>query len=234
MSGGRLIGVGVGPGDSELLTLKALRTIRDAPVLAFVAAGGQPSIARQIAAPYIPPDKREINITLPLDGRAQLMRAAFDEGASRIAAELELGLDVALLCEDDPLFYGFFIQFLGRLGQHYPSEVVPGVLSIQAASASARLPLVWRSRSLTVVPGSLPEDRLRRRLRAADAAVILDPGLRLPMLRRVLDELGMLGGALYVERLSRPEARIVSLAERPDQGHAPPGALVVVPVRSAR
>jgi precorrin-2/cobalt-factor-2 C20-methyltransferase len=114
---GRLLGIGVGPGDPELLTLKALRYLQAAPVVAYVAAQGQPSIARQIAAPHLPPGQREINIALPMHPSPELADAAYAEGASRIGAELERGRDVAVLCEGDPLLYGSFRQLLRRLGR---------------------------------------------------------------------------------------------------------------------
>ena len=227
MSTGRLIGVGVGPGDPELLTLKAIRCIQECPVLAWVAAAGRPSIARRIAASHIPSDRREINIALPMNPHPDLTRAAYDEGASRIAAELEQGDDVALLCEGDPLLYGSFIQFLGRLGASYPSLVVPGITSVSAAAAAARLPLVWRSRTLVIVPATLPEDLIEDRIRQADTAAILKVGHRLPALRAMLQRLGLLERAILVERASTTDERVLPLADA-QAGEAPYFSLLLV------
>ena len=230
---GRLIGVGVGPGDPELLTLKAVRAIREAPVLAYAAAGGQPSLARRIAAVHIPPGRREINVVLPMDPHPELARAAYDEGASRIAAELELGDDVAVLCEGDPFFYGSFIQFFGRLGPNYPCLVVPGVTSISAATAAAGLPLAWRSRTLSIVPATLPPAELERRLEEADAAVVLKVGRHLGTVRDVLAKLDLIGAAVLIERATMPEQRLAPLVDVA-AAEAPYMSLILVPGRGGR
>lgn len=230
---GCLIGVGVGPGDPELLTLKAARRIRDARNLAFVAASGRRSTAREIAAAEIRPGTREINIALPMDPQPELARAAYDEGSSRIAAELERGDDVVVLCEGDPLFYGSFIQIFARLGQHYRSEIVPGVTSVSAASAAARLPLVWRSRSLVVLPAMLPRSLLGARLAGADAAVFMKVGRHLGEVRRLLDDLGLLERAIYVEKVSTPDERIMPLIDLEEEDAAY-FSLILVPIRGAR
>lgn len=227
MTTGRLIGIGVGPGDPDLITLKALRCLRDAPVVAYVAAGGQPSMARQIAAPHLPQIAREINLALPMHPRPELASAAFDEGASRIAAELEDGSDVAVLCEGDPLFYGSFVHILSRLGAQYRTEIVPGITAISAAAATTHLPLLTRSETLIVVPATLPRDALAARLRDAESAAILKLGRHLDKLRGVLHELGLMDRAVYVERASTGRQRVMSLADHPD-AEAPYFALVMI------
>ena len=229
MSTGRLIGIGVGPGDPELMTLKAVRHVGEAPVLAYVAAGGRTSLARRIAAPHIPAGKREINIALPMHPRPELAQAAYDEGASRLAAELEQDRDVAVLCEGDPLFYGSFVQLFARLGAQYRTEVVPGVISITAAAAAARMPLVWRDKTLSVLPATLPVDELRHRLGRADAAAVLKVGRHLAQVRAILDELGLMERAIYVERASGPDERVMSLLDLEGETEAPYFALILVP-----
>ncbi|MDX1540992.1 MAG: precorrin-2 C(20)-methyltransferase, partial [Geminicoccaceae bacterium] len=189
MRSGRLVGIGVGPGDPELMTLKAVRAIGECPVVAFVSAGGRPSLARRIAATHIGADQREVNIALPMNLHPEIAQAAYDEGASRITAELEQGLDVALLCEGDPLLFGSFIQFLARIGPRYACRVIPGVTSVSAAAAAAQMPLVWRQRSLVVLPATLPVELLEDRLRHAEAAAILKVGRHLEAVRDVLARL---------------------------------------------
>jgi precorrin-2/cobalt-factor-2 C20-methyltransferase len=224
---GRLFGIGVGPGDPELLTLKALRYLQAAPVVAYVAARGQPSIARQIAAPHLQPGQREINIALPMHPSPELAEAAYDEGASRIGAELERGRDVAVLCEGDPLLYGSFSQLLKRLAASYPTEIVPGIMSIAAAAAAARRPLAIRSDTLTVVPATVPMEALRARLAHSGSAAVLKLGRHLDKVRQVLGELDLLDRAIYVERASTTEQRILPLVDM-KEASAPYFSLVLI------
>jgi precorrin-2/cobalt-factor-2 C20-methyltransferase len=233
VSTGRLIGVGVGPGDPELLTLKAVRCLEHAPVIAYVSARGRPSIARQIAAGHVPAGRKELNLALPMNPLPELADAAYDEGAARIGAELEQGFDVVVLCEGDPLFYGSFAQLLSRLSQYYPTEIVPGVTSISAASAAMRQPLVFRSASLAVVPATLPRDSLTARLRVAEAAAILKLGRHVGKVRGVLAELGLLERAIYIEWASTDHERWMQLTDLETE-NAPYFALVLVPAEPYR
>ncbi len=228
MSTGRLLGIGVGPGDPELMTLKAVRLLRAAQVVSYVSANGQPSIARRIAAVHLPGTQREINLALPMLPLPELAEAAYDEGASRIGAELEQGRDVAVLCEGDPLFYGSFTHLLARLAGQYPTEIVPGVVSFTAAAAAAHQPLVARAESFLVVPATLPADQLRMRLGQFEAAAILKLGRHLAKVRRVLGELGLLERAIYVEWASTEQERVLRLIDLADN-EAPYFALVLLP-----
>jgi precorrin-2/cobalt-factor-2 C20-methyltransferase len=225
---GRLFGIGVGPGDPELLTLKALRYLQAAPVVAYVSARGQPSVARHIAAPHLQPGQRELNIALPMHPSPELADAAYDEGASRIGAELERGRDVAVLCEGDPLLYGSFNQLLKRLGSFYPAEIVPGITSITAAAAAARRPITIRTDTLTVVPATLPMEALRARLGQTNAAVILKIGRHLDKVRQVLAELNLLDRAIYVEGVSTADQRVMPLVDMKDMS-APYFTLILIP-----
>ena len=203
---GRLLGIGVGPGDPELLTLKALRCLQAAPVVAYVAARGQPSIARQIAAPHLQPGQREINIALPMHPSPELADAAYDEGASRIGAELERGRDVAVLCEGDPMLYGSFSQLLARLAPSYPTEIVPGITSVTAAAAAAGRPLATRNDTLAIVPATLPMEALRARLGHGNA---VDPQARPPSRQGApgaRPSSACSTAAIYVERVSTARA----------------------------
>jgi precorrin-2/cobalt-factor-2 C20-methyltransferase len=225
---GRLLGIGVGPGDPELLTLKALRYLQAAPVIAYVAAQGQPSIARQIVAPHLPPGQREINIALPMHPSPELADAAYDEGASRIGADLERGRDVAVLCEGDPLLYGSFSQLLKRLSGIYPTEVVSGITAVTAAAAAARMPLVIRNDTLTILPATLPMEALRARLGQTQAAAILKVGRHLRKVRQVLDSLDLLDRAIYVEQVTTAEQRVMPLVDVTEVT-APYFSLVLIP-----
>jgi precorrin-2/cobalt-factor-2 C20-methyltransferase len=210
---GRLLGVGVGPGDPELLTLKAVRILNESPVIAYVSAGGRPSMARHIVAQYLPLGQLEINLTLPMQPMPEIAHAAYEEGAARIGAELERGRDVAVLCEGDPFIYGSFAQLFDRLGDRYPTEVVPGIASFTAAAAAARTPLVARTQTLMVLPATLPADELAAHLARADAAAILKLGRHFAKVREVIAELGLLDRAIYVEHASAARERVVPMAD---------------------
>jgi precorrin-2/cobalt-factor-2 C20-methyltransferase len=228
VSSGRLLGVGVGPGDPELLTLKAVRVLRESPVVAYVSPGGRSSMARRIVARHLSPARSEIEIALPVRLLRELARAAYDEGAARIAAELECGRDVAVLCVGDPFVYGSFAQLFERLGERYPTEVVPGVTSFTAAAAAAHAPLVDRSQTLVVLPATLPSDALAIHLARNDGAAILKLGRHLAKVREVLAGLGLLERAIYVEHASTAHERVVPLADLAID-EAPYFALILVP-----
>lgn len=210
---GRLIGIGVGPGDPELITVKAIKAIRSAPAVAFISANGRPSMARQIAAEHIGASAKEIKVTLPMHPSPEIAQSAYDEGASRISAELEQGKDTAVLCEGDPLFYGSFGHILGRLHNQYPVEIVPGVSSVMAAAAAAEQPLAFGAEAFSVLPATMSEENLSTRLKAADAAVIMKLGRHIEKVRTVLESLGLVERAIYVERASGAEQKIVPFAE---------------------
>jgi precorrin-2/cobalt-factor-2 C20-methyltransferase len=225
---GRLLGIGVGPGDPELLTLKAVRVLDESPVIAYVSAGGRPSMARRIVAQHLTPGRPEINLALPMQPFPELAQAAYDEGAARIGAELERGRDVAVLCEGDPFLYGSFTQLFERLGERYATEVVPGVMSFTAAAAAARTPLVRRTQTLLVLPATLPTDELTAHLARADAAVILKLGRHLAKVREVVAQLGLLERAIYVEHASTARECVLPLADLAVD-EAPYFSLVLLP-----
>ena len=229
---GRFWGVGVGPGDPELITLKAARVISSADVVAFHAGVGKSSNARQIAAALIPDGVVEEELRYPVTtggtshpgGYAGAMAAFYSEAAERLAAHLAAGRDVVLLAEGDPLFYGSFMYMHDRLSDSYETEIVPGVPAFAAASAS---PLVRQTDVLTVLPGTLPEAELARRLADTDAAIIMKLGRTFPAVRRALAAAGRLEHAVYVERASMPTERWLPVADV-DPGSVPYFSLVLV------
>ena len=208
---GRLHGLGVGPGDPELLTLKALRLLQSAPVIAYPAPEHGDSFARSIVGRWIGANQREIAIRLPMRP-GPLPASIYDEGAAVVACELDRGNDVALLCQGDPLFYGSFINLFARLAGRYRIDIVPGVSSLSACAAAAGFPLVWREQALTVVPATLEADQLMARLAHADTAAIIKIGRHLPRVRRILERLGLLDDAIYIEHASLPIQRVGPLA----------------------
>jgi len=209
---GQLYGLGVGPGDPELLTLKALRLLRAAPIIAYPAPETGSSFARGIVAQWLDAGKREIAIRFPMrPGPAPA--AIYDEAAARLTLALDEGDDIAFLCQGDPLFYGSFTGIYLRLAPRYKVTIVPGVSSLTACAAAASLPLAQRDATLSVIPATLAEDELARRLAASEAAAVIKIGRHFAKLRRVLDGLGRLDNAVYVEHATLPSQRIAPLAE---------------------
>lgn len=211
---GRLFGVGVGPGDPELLTLKAVRLIVECPVIAYPApAGGAASMARQIAAPHIPVGKTEIVIETPMVPGQFPANDIYDRYAFEIAEHLIAGRDVAVLCEGDPFLFGSFMYLFGRLSADHPTEVVSGVSSLGACAARAEVPLVSRNQTLSVIPAPIDEEDLERGIAAADAVAIMKVGRHLPKVRRVLEKLNRLDDATYVERATLENERVMPLSD---------------------
>ena len=211
MTIGLLYGLGLGPGDPELVTLKALRLLRAAPVVAYPAPEDGDSFARRIVAEWLDRGQREIRVRFPMRP-GPTPAAIYEAAAAQLAAVLDAGDDIAYLCQGDPLFYGSFAGILTRLAARYSVTVVPGVSSLTACAAAASEPLVRRDETLSVIPASLPEDELGARLAQVDAAAIIKLGRHFAKLRQVLARLGLLDGAVYVERASLPTQRVAPLA----------------------
>jgi len=214
---GVLYGVGLGPGDPELITLRAYRLISGADVVAYPALAGGDSFARSIAADMIPEGTREIVMDVPMTTAREPAQAAYDLGAAEIAAVLEAGTDVVCLCEGDPFFYGSFMYLYARLNDRFEVQVVPGVTSITTCAARAGMPLAARNERLTVLPGPLPEDELRLRIDGAESVAIMKVGRHLAKIRGVIDDLGLTDQAAYVERASLPDEVVCRLRDAPEK-----------------
>jgi precorrin-2/cobalt-factor-2 C20-methyltransferase len=233
---GRLYGVGVGPGDPELLTLKAARAIERADVVAHFAKAGNASHARRIVAAHLRADALELALEYPVTTEiergdpeyAARIDAFFERSAERVAEQLELGRTVAVLSEGDPFFYGSYMHLHARLAPRYATEVIPGVTSLSGCWSSAGLPIAQGEDVLVVLPATLAEDELCRRLGDADAVAILKVGRNLAKLRRALAESKRLDSALYVERGTMADSVLMPLREKPDD-RAPYFAVVLVP-----
>lgn len=232
---GHFHGVSVGPGDPELLTLKAVRLIEAADVIAYHAAAGKTSNARRIVADLIGPGVIEEELTYPVTtgttdhpgGYAGAMADFYEHSANRLAEHLDAGRDVVLLSEGDALFYGSYMYMHDRLSDRYPTEIVPGVPAFLAASAAVASPLVRQTDVLTVLPGTLPEPELARWLATTDGAIIMKLGRTFPAVRRALAAAGRLDHAMYVERATMSEERWLPVAEV-DPDTVPYFSLIVV------
>ena len=237
---GRLYGVGLGPGDPELVTLKAARLIRDADVVAYHAGRHGSSIARRIAGDLVRDGVIEEQLVYPVTtgtaahpgGYAGAMADFYEESAARLATHLEAGRDVVLLAEGDPLFYGSYMYMHDRLADRYHTEVVPGVTSVAAASAAVASPLVRQTDVLTVLPGTMPEPELARRLADTQGAVIMKLGRTFPAVLRALEAAGRDGDAYYVERASTDQ-QVVLPVKDVDPDRVPYFSIIVVAGDSA-
>lgn len=214
---GKLYGVGLGPGDPELVTRKAWRLIETARVVAYPAPLGGESFARKIAAAAIRADAEEIVIEVPMRTERQPAQEVYDAAAVRIEAQLRAGADVVVLCEGDPFFYGSFMYLFERLSVRHPTEVVPGVTSLTACAAALSRPLVGRNDVLTVLPGTLPVAALRTGIEQASAVAIMKVGRRLQQIRALIESMGLLRCAGYVERATLPNARVSPLVDAPSE-----------------
>ncbi len=234
----RLIGVGVGPGDPELMTLKAVRALREADVVAHFAKAGRAGNARTIVASHMRPGAVELPLRYPVTTEIPTSDSAygaaidgfFDASAATVAQHLDEGRSVAVLSEGDPLFYGSYMHLHFRLAHRYPTEVIPGVTSLSGCWSAAGLALARGDDVLSVVPGTLDAAALGARLASADAIAIIKVGRNIGKIREAVAAAGRLDGAVYVERGTMTDARIMPLAAKAD-GSAPYFAIVLVPAR---
>jgi precorrin-2 C20-methyltransferase/precorrin-3B C17-methyltransferase len=233
---GVLYGVGLGPGDPELVTVKAARLIAAADVVAYHCARHGRSIARSIAAPYLREGQVEEQLVYPVttestehpDGYAGAIADFYADAAARLAAHLDAGRDVVLLAEGDPLFFSSYMHMHKRLADRYETRIVPGVTSVSAASAAVGTPLVEGDEVLTVLPGTLPPDVLADRLRSTEAAAIMKVSRHFSGIQDALKQAGRLDDAYYVERASTATQRTAAAADV-DAADVPYMALVLVP-----
>jgi precorrin-2 C20-methyltransferase/precorrin-3B C17-methyltransferase len=238
---GRLTGVGVGPGDPDLVTVRATKIIAAADVIAYHCARHGNSIARAAAAPYLRDGVPEEILTYPVTtegtshpgGYAGALADFYEEATQRLAAHLERGRSVVVLCEGDPAFYGSYQHLHTRLSGRFTATVVPGISSVSAAAAAIGVPLVQHDETLTVLPGTLADDELRARLARADAVAVLKLGRAFDRVRAALADTGLLHRARYVERAGTGAQRVETLADV-DPAAVPYMALALVPGRGQR
>jgi precorrin-2 C20-methyltransferase/precorrin-3B C17-methyltransferase len=218
---GTLYGVGLGPGDPELVTIKAARLIDRADVIAYHSARHGRSIARRIAEPHLRGDQIEEALVYPVTtetvdhpgGYQGAIDEFYAEAAERLAAHLAAGRDVVLLAEGDPLFYGSYMHMHKRLAGRFRAEVVPGVTSVSAAAAALGQPLVERDEILTILPGTLPREVLAERLAATDSAAVMKLGRTFGTVRAAFADAGKLDRAAFVERATTDGQRTGALAD---------------------
>lgn len=238
---GTFHGVGLGPGDPDLVTVKAVSIIEKAGLLTYFAKKGRRGNARTIVDKWVKPGQPELPLHYPMTTEThfgeevyiEALRSFYEESVAAITAVLDRGEDVALVCEGDPMFYGSFMHLYIRLKDDYPTSVTPGVTGMAGCWAAAGLPMTWGDDVLTVLPGTLDEDTLVERLAGTDAAVIMKLGSNFPKVRRALERAGLVDRATYVERGTMAGERVVRLADEPEMS-APYFSLILVPGEGRR
>jgi precorrin-2/cobalt-factor-2 C20-methyltransferase len=232
----RLIGVGTGPGDPELLTLKAVSAIAAADVVAYFAKAGNASNARGIVAAHMTEQHIEERLDYPVTTEighheaeyGAAIQGFFDDAAERVAVHLAAGRTVAVLSEGDPMFYGSYMHLHVRLAHRFATEIIPGITAMSGCWSLAGTPIAQGDDVLSVLPGTLTEDELVARAGASEALVVMKVGRNLAKIRRALARAGRLESAIYVERGTMPNGFAQRLVDKPDD-KAPYFALVLVP-----
>lgn len=213
---GKLYGIGVGPGDPELLTLKAHRLLTNASVVAYPAPDSGDSFARSIVAQFMKSEQKEIPIVVPMRVERFPAKSVYDQAAKEIASHLDSGEDVVVLCEGDPFFYGSFMYLFERLAHNYECEVVPGVSSMMASAAAFGRPLAARNDVLTVVPAPLEDDKIKAHLAGSNALCFIKVGRHLERVRELISDAGLLDQSAYLERVTLPNQKLSPLADVDD------------------
>lgn len=233
---GHLYGISTGPGDPELITLKAARLLGECPVVAYFCKRTTRGRARDASEAHITDQHEELPLVYPVttelphgsDEYRQRIEAFFEESANAVADHLKAGRSVAVLNEGDAFFYGSFMHIYLRLRDHFESTVVPGVGAMMAGGALLPHPLMMRDDQLRVIPGTMDDRALRASIDPDRATVIMKVGTNLPLIRGIVTELGIEERAWYVEKASMPEEQVMPLAEAPD-GKAPYFSMVLIP-----
>ena len=238
---GRLYGIGLGPGDPELLTLKAVRCLASVPVVAYFCKKGRRGNARATADAFMPGGCEELALAYPVTTEipvhhpdyAACLAPFYAEAAERLAGHLAAGRDVALLCEGDPLFFGSFMHLYVRLRGRFPVTIVPGVSGMSGCWTAAGLPMSWGDDVLSVLPGTLSQETLREKLLASDASVVMKIGGNFAKVRAAIAAAGLTDEAVYVERGTMEGEIVLPLRDKIGDA-APYFSIVLIPGRGRR
>ena len=222
MNVGTVFGVGVGPGDPDLVTIKAAHVLASTSVVAYFCKRGNKSNALSAAERHLQPQAERLELVYPYTVElapqhpryVAALRSFYAESAARIVERLASGHDVAVLCEGDPLFYGSYLHLHHRLEREHRCIVIPGITSFAGCAARAGLPLVSTDRVFSILPGTLSEAELHARLQGGDPTAIIKLGRNFGKVKSVLERLGRAEAATYVERGTTERERIVPLREQ--------------------
>ena len=224
---GKLFGLGLGPGDPELLTLKALRILQASPVIAYPAPDDGKSFARSIVAEFLNENQTEIPIIIPMRVERFPAKTVYDAASKLIADYLDAGRDVAVLCEGDPFFYGSFMYLFERLAGKYEIEIVPGVSSLVASAAALQRPLAARNDILSVIPAPLDDEAILAHLAASDAVAIIKLGRHFERIKNLIEEAGLTASSGYLERVTLDNQKVKPLSEAGDDS-APYFSMILI------
>ncbi len=224
---GPIWGVGIGPGDPELLTLKAYRIITTANVIAYPAPNDGDSLARAIVADHLPGGQEEIAIRISMDPANFPPKEIYAKAAEDIGARAAAGKSVAILCEGDPFFFGSFMYLFETLSDRWAVDIIPGVSSMMASAAALQIPLAARNDVISVIPATLDEETIAARLATADTAVFIKVGRHLGKLRKALEAAGLVQHAHYIERATMTAERKMPLSDM-GEATAPYFSMVLV------
>ncbi len=221
MTTGRLFGIGLGPGDPELITLKAFKLIQSASVVAYPTAKAGHGNALRTARPHIKPEQQLLPLVYPITAGPKadqpdyldVMYQFYDDTAEQMATLMDQGHDIALLCAGDPFVYGSFMYWYKRLNERYETIIVPGISSIFAGAVAAQTPWVLRNDTVTVIPGTLPQDAIVQRLQQGDAIVIIKLGRTFSKVKQALEQAGKIDKAIYVERATMTNQKVMPVSQ---------------------
>ncbi len=208
---GKLYGIGVGPGDPELLTLKAVRLIKSADLIAFPTNKKGKSIAWQIAATHVPKTTKKFGFHVPMSLNRDAANNAYNKAATEIKQQLEAGLNVACLCEGDAFFYGSFTYVFERLVNQYEVEIIPAMPAFIAASAALKIPILVQNEDLQIISATLDEAILIDKIRTGNNIAIYKVGRHFAMLRQILDRFDLLNKSNLVEYVSQKQQKITPM-----------------------
>jgi precorrin-2/cobalt-factor-2 C20-methyltransferase len=231
---GKIICTGLGPGDPDLMSVRADRLVRSARHIAYFRKAGRAGQARRIVEGMLASDAKEypmeypVTTELPFDSPEynDALARFYDHWADRLAA-LAATQEVVVLCEGDPFFYGSFMHLQTRLQGRALVEVIPGITGMTGCWNAIGTPFTWGDDVLSVLMATLPEADLLAHIQRSDALVIMKTGRNLPKVRRALEAAGRLQDAWLVERGTMPDQRIAKLSEV-DAADCPYFAIVLV------
>ena len=238
---GRLYGIGLGPGDPELMTLKAARILQQTNIISYFCKTPKTGHAYTIFSDAIKEKCEEMPLVYPItteypvdDPRYEtLIHNFYEESAEQLAKRLSGGEDVGLIAVGDPFFYGSFMHIYHRLHERFECVVIPGVTSMTGCWANAKSPMTWGDDVLTILPGTMNKSTLTQRLQSTDAAVIMKLGKHFSDVRQALQNAGMIERAIYIEYGTMANERIVPMMKKTDD-HAPYFSLIIVPGKGRR
>ena len=218
---GKIYGVGVGPGAVDLLSVRADKLVREAKYIAFFRKAGRAGHARQIASTLLSKDVIElameypITTEIPLSDRrySEVLSEFYKKYSNKIISLSQTGIDLVILCEGDPFFYGSFMHIYSRVKDKCPVEVVPAITGMSAAWTATDIPITWGDDILTVLMGTLDKTTLENQLQDTNAAIIMKIGRNLPKIKKALERTGRFYDAFIVEYAAMDKQTVQRLSD---------------------